>query len=76
MDALMRGKMKFMIGELVASSNADDNSYFMKISRMIDSMTHDSLKGLGVLEYLFYYVRIPIFIKYVWKFCRRVKLVL
>lgn len=75
MDALMRGKMKFMIGELVASSNADDNSYFIKISRMIDNMSHDSLKGLGLLEYLFYYVRIPIFIKYIWKFYQKVKLV-
>lgn len=73
MDALMRGKMKFMIGELVASSDADDNSYFIKISRMIDSMNRNSLKGLGLLEYLFYYVRLPIFIKYVMKFLRIIK---
>lgn len=73
MDALMMGKMKFMIGELVASSNVDDNSYFIKISRMIDSLNRNSLKGLGLLEYLFYYVRIPIFIKYVMKFFRIIK---
>lgn len=73
MEALMRGKMKFVIGELVSSANAGNKCYFSKMSDLIDGMNRESLRGASLLERLFYNVRNPFFIRLVMTFGQKIK---
>lgn len=63
-QVLIQGKMKYIIGELVASATFGDKEYFYLMSRELDKFNSKYIASLTVKEKLPFYIRNPYFIKY------------
>ena len=61
--ALIQGKLKFMLGEMSASSIAGDIEYYKTISRLVDKIDREIIQKLGVIDTIIYRVRYPWVIK-------------